>query len=121
MTAQWHANTLEEAIREHWTPEILNTDQGSQFASEIFIQKALEREIRPSMDGKGRNIDNIFTERLWRSVKYEHVYLFPTSDGIECYQGIKKYFEYYSFERRHRSLDYQTPESFYPFQNENAA
>lgn len=65
------------------------------------------------MDGKGRAIDNIFIERLWRSVKYEHVYLFPASDGLECYRGVKEYFEYYNTQRRHQSLENKTPLAVY--------
>ena len=65
------------------------------------------------MDGKGRAVDNIFIERLWRSVKYEHVYLYPASDGIECYSGLRDHFEYYNRERRHQSLDDETPIGVY--------
>ena len=65
------------------------------------------------MDGKGRAIDNIFIERLWRSLKYEHVYLFPASDGLECYRGVSNYFEYYNNRRRHQSLDNEHPATLY--------
>ena len=65
------------------------------------------------MDGKGRAIDNIFIERLWRSVKYEHVYLFPADDGLQCYEGLKEYFEYYNNQRRHQSLDDEIPAQVY--------
>jgi putative transposase len=110
MTSRWCKQVLEEAIRHHGTPEIVNTDQGSQFtADEFTLYVVNDLEIRLSMDGKGRAIDNIFIERLWRSVKYEHVYLFPASDGLECYQGLKKYFKYYNEERRHQSLGDRTP------------
>jgi putative transposase len=110
MTSRWCKQTLDEAIQQFGKPEIINTDQGSQFTAEEFsLYVANDLEIRLSMDGKGRAIDNIFIERLWRSVKYEHVYLFPASDGLECYQGLKTYFRYYNEERRHQSLEDQTP------------
>jgi putative transposase len=110
MTSKWCKQALEEAIRQFGKPEILNTDQGSQFTADEFTQYVInDLEIRLSMDGKGRAIDNIFIERLWRSVKYEHVYLLPASDGLECYQGLKTYFSYYNEERRHQSLNDQTP------------
>ena len=66
-----------------------------------------------SMDGKGRAIDNIFIERFWRSLKYEHVYLFPADEGVGCYHGLVQYFEYYNRQRRHQSLNYETPQSIY--------
>ncbi len=110
MTSRWCRQTLDEAIQQFGKPEIVNTDQGSQFTAEEFsLYVVNDLEIRLSMDGKGRAIDNIFIERLWRSVKYEHVYLFPASDGLECYQGLKTYFQYYNDERRHQSLEDQTP------------
>lgn len=115
MTADWCRQTLESAIQEHGKPEILNTDQGSQFTSKDFSDWVTEpnQEIKLSMDGKGRAIDNIFIERLWRSVKYEHVYLFPKDDGLECYEGLREYFKYYNTERRHQSLEGKTPQMCY--------
>jgi putative transposase len=122
MTSKWCRQTLAEAIRQHGKPEIINTDQGSQFTADEFTQYVVnELQIRLSMDGKGRAIDNIFIERLWRSVKYEHVYLFPASDGLECYQGLKEYFRYYNDERRHQSLDDQIPSTVYQQVREVAA
>ena len=79
--------------------------------SEVFTDE--KRNIKLSMDGKGRAIDNIFVERLWRSVKYEHVYLFPASDGLECYRGLRDYFEYYNTKRRHQSLGDEIPMQVY--------
>lgn len=115
MTSEWCRQTLEGAIEQYGRPEILNTDQGSQFTAYEFCDWVThpEQGIRLSMDGKGRAIDNIFIERLWRSVKYEHVYLFPASDGLECYRGLNEYFEYYNTQRRHQSLDNQTPLTVY--------
>lgn len=113
MDAQWCKECLEEAIEVHGKPEIFNTDQGSQFTSEIFSQFVLEQGIRLSMDGKGRATDNAFIERLWRSVKYEHVYLKPQEDGTNLYQGLLEYFEFYNFKRRHQSIEEQTPATWF--------
>jgi len=122
MTSLWCRQTLDEAIRQFGKPEILNTDQGSQFTADEFTQYVInDLEIRLSMDGQGRAIDNIFIERLWRSVKYEHVYLFPASDGLECYQGLKNYFKYYNEERRHQSLADKTPLTIFQQVREIAA
>lgn len=115
MTSEWCRKTLGTAISEHGAPEILNTDQGSQFTAHEFCNWATapQQGIRLSMDGKGRCLDNIFVERLWRSVKYEHVYLFPADDGLQCYRGLGEYFRYYNGERRHQSLNDETPSTIY--------
>lgn len=113
MSATWCRKTLEQAIEKYGSPEIVNTDQASQFTSEEFTEFVLQKNIRLSMDGKGRAIDNIFIERLWRSLKYEHVYLKPAEDGIECYRGLQEYFDFYNHQRRHQSLDDQTPKTLY--------
>jgi len=114
MTAEWCRDALNEAIERYGPPEIVNTDQGSQFTSEVFSEFVVtEKELKLSMDGKDRAIDNIFIERLWRSVKYEQVYVYPATDGLESYQGLRKYFDYYNNERRHSSLKKQTPVSVY--------
>ncbi|WP_337251679.1 IS3 family transposase [Maribacter halichondriae] len=109
MDAQWCKETLEEAISVHGRPEIINTDQGSQFTSEVFTRSVLSNEIKLSMDGKGRAIDNVFIERLWRSVKYESIYLNPPDSGIDLYEQLKKYFDYYNNRRRHQGIDNQIP------------
>lgn len=113
MEAEWCNKTLKIAIQKHGKPSIFNTDQGSQFTSDIFINTLLENGIQPSMDGKGRAIDNIFVERLWRSVKYEDIYLWSYADGWELETGLKKYFTFYNQERPHQSLDYKTPNEIY--------
>ena len=113
MNAEWCAEVLKEAIAEHGTPAIFNTDQGSQFTSDIFTQVLLEHNVQISMDGKGRAIDNIFIERLWRSVKYEDIYLKCYEDGLALYQGMKAYFGFYNGERLHQSLGYDTPAIWY--------
>lgn len=104
---------LEEALALHGSPEIFNTDQGSQFTSRDFIDVLAAKNISISMDGKGRAFDNIFVERLWRSVKYENIYLNCYQNIPEARNGLGIYFEFYNEVRFHQSLDYQTPERFY--------
>jgi putative transposase len=94
-------------------PEIFNTDQGSQFTSREFTGMLLGKDIRISMDGKGRAFDNIFIERLWRSVKYEEVYLKEYPDVLSCIRGLRDYFQFYNEERLHQSLGYRTPRKVY--------
>jgi putative transposase len=109
MSAKWCAELVEEAIKQHGAPELINSDQGSQFTSFEYIDLLQRNNIAISMDGKGRAIDNIFIERLWKSVKYECVYLNAFEDGVQLYQGLEKYFQFYNHEREHQSLAYQTP------------
>jgi putative transposase len=113
MSADWCAETLKEAIEKYGNPEIFNTDQGSQFTSDVFINLLKENNIQISMDGKGRAIDNIFVERLWKSVKYENIYLSVYENGLDLYQGLEKYFSFYNKERLHQSLNYKTPNEIY--------
>ncbi len=104
---------LEEALNKYGSPEIFNTDQGSQFTSSEFIKVLTDRCITISMDGKGRCLDNIFVERLWRTVKYEDIYLKCYEMIPEARAGLTTYFERYNRERFHQSLGYQTPEQVY--------
>jgi putative transposase len=113
MTAEWCTGVLQEAIDKHGKPEIFNTDQGSQYTSEVHTKLLIRNDIKISMDGKGRAIDNIFIERLWRSVKYENVYLQAYGSTLELYKGLKEYFRFYNNERFHQSLEYQTPSEMY--------
>lgn len=113
MTADWCAEVLQETIKKHGKPKIFNTDQGSQFTSEIFINILKSNEISISMDGKGRALDNIYVERLWRSVKYEDIYLKAYENGLDLYEGLEKYFKFYNNERFHQSLNYKTPQVMY--------
>jgi putative transposase len=113
MTADWCAEVLKEAIKKHGKPKIFNTDQGSQFTSDVFINVLKYNEISISMDGKGRALDNIFIERLWRSVKYEDIYLKAYENGLDLYEGLKKYFIFYNNDRFHQSLNYKTPGEMY--------
>jgi putative transposase len=104
---------LEEALTGHDRPEIFNSDQGVQFTCTAFTGR-LEREgIAISMDGRGRALDNVFVERLWRTVKYEEVYLKGYRDGQEAHQGLSRYFPFYNQQRSHQSLDYLTPAAVY--------
>jgi putative transposase len=113
MTAGWYCQVVEDALEVYGVPEIFNTDQGSQFTSAEFMPLLESRGIRISMDGKGRAIDNIFVERLWKSVKYEHIYLHIYDDAVQLYNGLKAYFGFYNQDRPYQGLAYETPEEFY--------
>jgi len=104
---------LEEAIRKYGNPEIFNTDQGSQFTSDAFTDLLISNGVRISMDGRGRWVDNVFVERLWRSVKYEDIYLKAYGSIAEARQGLAAYFEFYNSRRRHQGLDDRTPDKVY--------
>jgi len=108
LTADFCVECLEDALQ-YGKPEIFNTDQGCQFTSEAFIQTLLKAGITISMDGRGRALDNIFVERLWRTVKYEDVYIKGYQTIPEAQEGLKDYFDYYNMERRHSSLKHNTP------------
>jgi putative transposase len=113
MEAEWCQQTLQEAIGQHGKPEIINTDQGSQFTSAVFSEYVLNQGIRLSMDGKGRATDNAFIERLWRSVKYEKVYLNPPVDGNNLYLQLVDFMDDYNHQRRHEGIDYEIPVKLY--------
>lgn len=102
-----------EAIRLYGRPDIFNSDQGCQFTSTAFTDRLKAEGIQISMDGRGRALDNIFVERLWRSVKYENVYLHDYATVPEAVLGLRRYFGFYNAERMHQSLDYQTPQEVY--------
>jgi putative transposase len=109
LEAGFCVDCLEDALRRHGRPEIFNTDQGSQFTSEAFTGVLLAAGIAISMDGRGRALDNIFVERLWRSVKYEDIYLKGYASLPELLLGLTEYFAFYNGERPHQSLGYRTP------------
>lgn len=114
MDAKWCAEVFLEAVGMHGAPKIVNTDQGSQFTTEVFTEAVInEAKSKLSMDGKGRAIDNVFFERLWRSVKYEYIYLNTPADGFELYQGLKRWFNDHNTVRRHTSFDGEVPATVY--------
>lgn len=104
---------LKGAIRRFGKPEIINSDQGSQFTCALWTEYLEEEKIKISMDGKGRAIDNIFIERFWRTVKQDYVYLYPTNDGIELYHGIKKFIDFYNYEKTHQGIGRIPPAELY--------
>ena len=108
LDADFCVEALEEALR-GGRPDIFNTDQGSQFTSEAFTELLKQHGVRISMDGKGRYRDNIFVERLWRTVKYEEVYLKAYQDGRDARNGLREYFRFYNNLRPHQALGYRTP------------
>lgn len=95
------------------TPQIMNSDQGSHFTSPQYLEPLLQKQIAISMDGRGRALDNIFTERLWRSVKYEEVYLQAYGSPKEARHGLTRYFDFYNHKRLHQALNYRTPAEVY--------
>ena len=113
MDADFCVKALLEAFDRYGKPEIFNTDQGRQFTSEEFTDELNKRDIRISMDGKGRALDNVYVERLWRSVKYENIYLNEYKNLKELKGGVKSYFEFFNAERYHQSLEYATPDEMY--------
>lgn len=113
MDVSFCLEALFEAFKKYGKPKIFNSDQGSQFTSIEFTQELENRKIRISMDGKGRATDNIFIERLWRSLKYEDIYIKEYETIAECTLGVTKYFEFYNTERFHQSLSYKTPDEIY--------
>ena len=104
---------LQEALKRFGKPEIFNTDQGSQFTDKTFTKTLRDAGITISMDGRGRCIDNVFVERVWRSLKYEEVFLHAYEDLDEARAGIGRYFDFYNLDRPHQSLGYSTPDAFY--------
>jgi len=106
-------DALEEALARYGQPEIFNTDQGAQFTADVFTKPLRDQGIAISMDGKGRCLDNVFVERLWRSLKYEEVYLHVYDNMVQARAGIGQYFGFYNDERAHQALGYQTPAAFY--------
>jgi putative transposase len=113
LDADFCVAALHEALAKHGTPEIFNTDQGCQFTSEAFTGVLKERGIRISMDGKGRWMDNVFIERLWRSLKYEEVYLHAYDTVQDARKGIGNWITFYNQRRKHQALDKRTPDDVY--------
>ena len=113
LDASFCVEALQEALSRFGCPEIFNSDQGSQFTAKDFTDVLLAADVKISMDGKGRCIDNVFVERLWRSLKYEDVYLKASTNLVEARAAIAAYFRFYNTRRSHQALGYQTPASFY--------
>lgn len=113
LDADFCVDALEEALARHGRPEIFNTDQGAQFTSEAFTSLLKRHEVAISMDGKGSWVDNVFVERLWRSVKYEDLYLKAYETPAALRAGLTRYFEFYNTRRRHSALDRCTPDAVY--------
>lgn len=121
LDSRFCVDALEEALAKFGAPEIFNTDQGSQFTADAFTSVLKAQGIQISMDGKRRWIDNVFVERLWRSLKYEEVYLHAYNDAAEARAGIGSYLEFYNHERPHAALGHQTPDAFYRAATSQAA
>lgn len=113
LDATFCVEVLEEALETYGTPAIFNTDQGCQFTSDEFTGVLKKHHIEISMDGKRRALDNIYVERLWRSLKYEDIYIKSYESVKELREGVKRYFEFYNKERFHQSHNYLTPEVMY--------
>jgi putative transposase len=113
LDSQFCIDALKDALAKYGVPEIFNTDQGCQFTSHDFTGILLDHEVNISMDGRGRVFDNIFVERLWRSVKYEEVYIKNYETSLDAYRGLSGYFNLYNNERLHQALDYRTPQETY--------
>ena len=113
LTADFCVEALQEALAKFGRPELFNTDQGAQFTGDDWIKVLQDAKVAISMDGKGRWIDNVFIERLWRSVKYEEVYLHAYTNGTEARTALTRYFSFYNARRSHQSLEYRTPDEVY--------
>jgi putative transposase len=113
LTSDFCIEALQEALTRFGSPEIFNTDQGSQFTAEAFTDVLKDNAICISMDGKGRWVDNVFVERLWRSVKYEEIYLHAHETPMQVTQALSKYFGFYNTRRPHQALDQCTPDAVY--------
>ena len=113
MSAEWCASITEEAILAHGKPEIINSDQGSQFTSEVHTALLKKHKIQISMDGKGRAIDNIYIESFWRTIKYEDIYLKVYENAVSLYRGVERYMHFYNTKRKHQHLDNKTPKALY--------
>lgn len=113
MTTAWVVELLDDTIDHFGTPEIHNSDQGSQYTSELYLSRLKKYNIQISMDGKGRALDNVYIERFWRSLKTEKIHLNPPNKGLDLYKMVREYVEYYNNERRHTSLENQTPNTQY--------
>ena len=116
LDAENSLSVLKKAITQYGMPEIINSDQGSQFTCVLwteYIESELKGQIKISMDGKGRATDNIFIERFWRTIKRDYVYLYPPENGTELYQGIQKFIDYYNNKKSHQGIKRRVPAALY--------
>jgi putative transposase len=113
MDADWVVNTLEQAVARHGKPAIVNSDQGSQFTCKKWVEYLQKHSMLISMDGKGRAIDNVYIERLWRTVKYDYVYLSPPENGWELDKGLAAFFERYNYKKYHQGIGRKLPVAVY--------
>jgi putative transposase len=111
MSKQWCINVLKDAIARHGKPEIINSDQGSQYTSAAWTHLLQQEGIKISMDGKGRATDNVWIERFWKSLKYDYIYLNPCDNGLELFEGVQSHIEYYH-QKRHQTIK-QSPNNAY--------
>lgn len=117
MDKEWCIELLEDTIAKYGVPEIHNSDQGVQYTSIHYIDVLKKHSIQVSMDGKGRALDNIFIERFWKSLKYERIYLNPPNGGLDIYQMVRQYVEFYNTERRHTEIGKVPPDQIYNLKN----
>jgi len=113
LDAENSLSVLRMAIRNHGKPEIINSDQGSQFTCALWTEYVEKENIKISMDGRGRATDNIYIERLWRTVKRDYVYICPSANGTELYKGLNTFFDYYNNKKTHQGIERQIPASVY--------
>lgn len=114
MNKEWCVELLNDTVEQYGVPEIHNSDQGSQYTSDLYINALKNHKIKISMDGRGRALDNIYIERFWRTLKQEKIYLNPANGGLELYQNVREYIEFYNKKRRHTSIGKIPPnELFY--------
>lgn len=120
MSKQWVLGVLKDAIARHGKPGIINSDQGSQYTSHLWTNFLEEQEIKISMDGKRRAIDNIWIERFWKSIKYNYIYLNPCDNGLELFEGVREYIEYYN-QKKHQTIKKKPNDAYYESLNKKAA
>jgi putative transposase len=120
MSKQWCMGVLETAMAENGVPEIINSDQGSQYTGPSWTDYLERNGIKISMDGKGRATDNIWIERFWKTIKYNHIYLNPCDTGLELYEGVQTYIEYYH-QKKHQGIGMKPNDAYYKSLNQNAA
>nr|WP_317133733.1 integrase core domain-containing protein [Galbibacter orientalis] len=113
MDKQWCIELLRDTIAQYGNTEIHNSDQGSQYTSSEYIEVLKEHDIQIPMDSKGRALDNIFIERFWKSLKYEKIYLNPPNGGLDLYQMVTEYIEFYNTKRRHTEIGKVPPDQIY--------